>query len=71
MKRNIYNVHYEMNDEEHDYFIEAANESYALDSCWCDNAMGEDGEETYILLWIEELLDCEENRKLCKRSEVD
>lgn len=59
----IYNVHYAMNGEEHDYVIE----SDALTSCWCENAEGEDGEETYIALWIEELPDCEENRALCRR----
>ena len=63
----IYNVHYAINDEEHDYFIEAMNKSDALTSCWCENAEGEDGEETYIALWIEELPDCEENRALCRR----
>lgn len=67
---NIYNVHYGMNDEEHDYFIEAMSESDALTSCWCENAEGEDGEDTYIVLWIEKMYDCEENRNLCKRLDV-
>ena len=49
------------------YVIEAMSESDALTSCWCENADGEDGEETYIAMWIEELPDCEENRNLCRR----
>ena len=64
-----YNVHYAINGEEHDYFIKAMTESEALSSSWCENAACEDGEETYIALWIEELPDCEENRKLCRRIE--
>ena len=63
----IYNVHYGMNGEEHDCVIEAMNKSDALISCWFENADGEDGEDTYIALWIEELPDCEENRQLCRR----
>ena len=63
----IYNVHYSINGEEYDYVIEAMNKSDALTSCWCENAEGEDGEDTYIALWIEELPDCEENRNLCRR----
>ena len=66
----IYNVHYGMNGDEHDYVIEAMSESDALTSCWCENAEGEEGEGTYIALWIEELPDCEENRNLCRRIEV-
>ena len=65
----IYNVHYGMNGEEHDYVIEAMSESDALTSCWCENAVCEEGEETYIVLWCDELPDCEENRKLCRRIE--
>ena len=65
----IYNVHYAMNGEEHDYVIEAMSESDALTSCWCENAVCEEGEETYIVLWGDELPDCEENRKLCRRIE--
>ena len=65
----IYDVHYAINDEEHDYTIEAMSESDALTSCWCENAEGEEGEDTYIALWIEELPDCEENRNLCRRIE--
>lgn len=68
---NIYNVHYGINGEEHDYVIEAMSESDALTSCWCENAEGEDGETTYIALWVEKLVDCEMNRNLCKRLEVD
>ena len=68
---NIYNVHYAMNGEEHDYVIEAMSESDALTSCWIENAVCEVGEETYIALWIDKLPDCEENRKLCKRLEVE
>ena len=64
----IYNVHYGMNGEEHDYVIEAMSESDALTSCLCENAVCEVGEETYIALWCDELPDCEENRKLCRRS---
>ena len=63
----IFNVHYGMNGEEYDYVIEAMNESDALTSCWCENAEAEEGGETYIALWIEELPDCEENRNLCRR----
>ena len=63
----IYKVHYAINGDEHDYFIEAMSAADALDSCWYENAFKEDGEETYIALWIEELLDCEENRALCRR----
>ena len=63
----IYNVHYGINGEEHDYVIEAMSESDALTSCWCENAEGEEGEDTYIALWIEELPECEENRNLCRR----
>ena len=66
----IFNVHYAMNGEEHDYVIEAMSESDALTSCWCENAVCEEGEETYIVLWCDELPDCEENRKLCRRMEV-
>ena len=66
----IYNVHYAMNGEEHDYTIEATSESIALIRCWIENAVCEEGEETYIALWIDELPDCEENRKLCRRIEV-
>ena len=66
----IYNVHYGMNGEEHDYVIEAMSAADALDSCWYENAFKESGKETYIALWIEELPDCEENRKLCRRLEV-
>ena len=65
----IYNVHYAMNGEEYDYVIEAMSESDALTSCWSENAEGEEGEDTYIVLWIEKLPDCEENRKLCRRIE--
>ena len=65
----IYNVHYGMNGEEHDYVIEAMSESDALTSCWCENAEGEEGEGTYIALWIDYLPDCEENRNLCRRIE--
>ena len=66
----IYNVHYAMNGEEHDYVIEAMSETGALTSCWCENAVCEEGEETYIVLWCDELPDGEENRKLCMRMEV-
>ena len=66
----IYNVHYAMNGEEHDYVIEAMSESDALTSCWCENAVCEEGEETYIVLWCDELPDCEENRQLCRRMEA-
>ena len=66
---NIYNVHYAMNGEEHDYFIEAMTDTDALTSCWIENAVCEEGEETYIALWFEKLPDCEENRKLCRRIE--
>ena len=64
----IYNVHYGMNGEEHDYVIEAMSESDALTSCWRENGEGKEGSGTYIALWIEYLPDCEENRKLCRRS---
>ena len=67
---NIYNVHYGMNDEEHDYFIEAMSESDALTSCWCENAEGEDGEDTYIVLWCQQMPDNKCNRNLCKRLDV-
>ena len=50
----IYNVHYAMNGDEHDYVIEAMSEGDALTSCWIDNAVCEEGEETYIALWVEE-----------------
>ena len=63
----IYNVHYGINGEEFDYVIEAMSECDALASCYRENAEGEYGEETYIVLWIEELPDCEENRNLCRR----
>ena len=43
-----------MNGEEHDYVIEAMSESDALTSCWIDNAVCEEGEKTYIALWVEE-----------------
>ena len=62
----IYNVHYGMNGEEHDYFIKAMTESEALASCWCENAACEVGEETYIALWCDELPECEENRQLAE-----
>ena len=65
----IYNVHYAMNGDEHDYIIEAMSESDALTSCWIENAVCEVGEETYIALWIDKLPDCEENRNLCRRIE--
>ena len=65
----IYNVHYAINDEEHDYFIEAMSAADALDYCFYENAFKEDGEATYIALSIEILPDCEENRKLCRRIE--
>ena len=55
----IFNVHYAINGEEHDYVIAAMSESDALTSCWCENAVCEEGEETYIVLWCDELLDCE------------
>ena len=64
----IYNVHYGINGEEHDYFIEAMSESDALTSCWCENAEGEDGEDTYIALWIEELSDCEEKQGTLQKN---
>ena len=63
----IYNVHYGMNGEEHDYVIEAMSESDALTSCWRENGEGKEGLGTYIALWIEYLSDCEENRNLCRR----
>lgn len=63
----IYNVHYGMNGEEHDFVTEAMSECDALTSCWCENAVCEVGEETYIVLWCEELPECEENRQLCRR----
>ena len=65
----IYHVNYTINGEEHDYVIEAMSAADALDFCWYENAFKEDGEETYIALWIEYLPDCEENRKLCRRIE--
>lgn len=63
----IYHVHYSINDEEHDYFIEAMSAADALDHCFYENAFNEDGEVTYIALYIEKLPDCEENRQLCRR----
>ena len=48
----IYNVHYGMNGDEHDYVIEAMSESDALKSCWCENGEGKYGSGTYIALWI-------------------
>ena len=42
-KMRIYNVHYGMNGEEHDYVIEAMSESDALKSCWRENGEGKDG----------------------------
>ena len=63
----IYNVRYAINGDEHNYFIEAMNKTDALTSCWRENAEGEDGEDTYIALWIEELSDCEENRALATK----
>ena len=65
----IYNVHYAINGEEHDYVIEAMSVADALDYCWYENIFKEDVEDTYIALWIEGLPDCEENRKLCRRIE--
>ena len=65
----IYNVHYAINDEEHDYVIEAMSAADALDYCFYENAFKEDGEETYMALCIEVLPDCEENRNLCRRIE--
>ena len=49
----IYNVHYGMNGEEHDYVIEAMSESDALTSCWRENGEGKYGSGTYIALWVE------------------
>lgn len=63
----IYNVHYSINDEEHDYVTEAKSKAHALDYCFYENAFEKDGEDTYIALWIEELPDFEENRQLCRR----
>ena len=51
----IYNVHYAMNGDEHDYVIAAMSESDALTSCWRENAVCEEGEESYIVLWCDEL----------------
>ena len=66
----IYNVHYAMNGEEHDYVIEAMSARDALTSCWIENALYEVGEETFIVLcWCDELPDCEDNRNLCRRIE--
>ena len=65
----IYNVHYAINGEEHDYVIEAMSAADALDYCWYENIFKEDVEDTYIALRIEGLPDCEENRKLCRRIE--
>ena len=65
----IYNVHYSINDEEHDYFIEAMTDTDALTSCWRENGEGKYGSGTYIALWTEYLPDCDENRKLCRRIE--
>lgn len=63
----IYNVHYGINGEEHDYIIEASSIIDAITSCWCENAEGKEGKDTYTELWIEKLPECEENRQLCKR----
>lgn len=65
----IYNVHYAINGEERDYVIEAMSTADALDSCWYENAFKEDGEETYIAMWIEELPDCDENRNLLSKDQ--
>ena len=65
-KMKIYNVHYGMNGEEHDYVIEAMSESDALTSCWRENGEGKYGSGTYIALWTEYLPDCEENRQLAE-----
>lgn len=49
----IYKVHYAINNEEHDYLIEAMSASDALDSCWFHNAFRKEGEDTYIDLYVE------------------
>jgi len=49
-----YIVIYEINGERNKFYIDAYNESYALDACYEHNAFGEDGEETYKVIAVYE-----------------
>lgn len=47
MEMKRFMVTYEIRNIVRAFTVDAINESYALDASYCENAMGEDGEDTY------------------------